>query len=125
MSAFEFSHPDLIDYSKTDNSAVYEFTDKIDFSSVTYGVKKKSSPKVKAQDEAKEEILQKEEIKKDVNLTVNAKTVYDVLSYEPMHIDDITRNIPSLNVGKIMVSLTQLEMKGLVLSDSGKKYRRK
>ena len=56
---------------------------------------------------------------------VNAKTVYDSLTEELMHIDDITRKIPSLNVGKIMVAITQLEMKELVISESGKKYRRK
>lgn len=124
LSKFEFNYPYLIDYSKADTSAVYEFEEEIDFSPVVYGSEKRTSSK-KQTPEGSHKIAEKQETKKEVNLTGNAKTVYDVLTDEPMHIDDITRNIPSLNVGKIMVSLTQLEMKGIVVSDSGKKYRRK
>ncbi|MBQ7957495.1 MAG: DNA-processing protein DprA [Clostridia bacterium] len=125
LSKFEFDYPYLIDYSNADTSDVHEFKEKIDFTSVTYSAKKRTPSKSAAKEKEVQQITEKQEIKKDVNLTGNAKTVYDVLKDEPMHIDDITRNVPSLNVGKIMVSLTQLEMKGLVVSDSGKKYRRK
>jgi len=121
LSVFEFTRPGLLDYSKIDSSPLYESAGEIDFSAVT-----KTSHKKQIETKDNKEIKETKETKNEVlKLTGNAETVYKVLSDKPMHIDDITRNIPSLSVGRIMVSLTQLEMEGLVVSDSGKKYRRK
>lgn len=127
LSAFEFNYPDLIDYTEIDSSALHESTGEVDFSKVIYNSSKrktKTSDEEKCEDKKAEEVKVKTK-KEDLNLNENAKNVYEILSENPMHIDDIVRNIPSLTIGKIMVSLTQLEMKGLAVSDSGKKYRRK
>ncbi len=123
LSVFEFVYPDLLDYGSIDSSYLYESTGEIDFSVITKTSYKKQI-EIKETKEIKSPEIKKEKNDEVLNLTGNAKTVYEVLTEEPMHIDDIRRNIPSLNVGKIMVGLTQLEMKGLVVSDSGKKYRR-
>ncbi|MBR3588958.1 MAG: hypothetical protein IKL16_05290, partial [Clostridia bacterium] len=96
---------------------------------VTYGVKSVHSQE-SIPDEVMTEIiedrLRREENEKTAEkLNSNEKTVYDVLNYEPMHIDDIMRKLASLSPSKVMVSLTKLEMADLVVSDNGKKYRRK
>ena len=124
LSEFEFIYPDLLDYSKIDSLHLYDDMTEIDFTPVVYSNQKNKSVKEKVETQLTEEKTE-EEKQAVFNLTGNAKTVYDSLTEELMHIDDITRKIPSLNVGKIMVAITQLEMKELVISESGKKYRRK
>lgn len=130
LSVFEYVYPDLIDYKKIETTPLYENQKYVDFSKVTYGVSRVYSNEAvseKAMEEViKEKLLEEEETeKKAATLKGNAKTVYEVLSYEPMHIDDIARSIPSLTPGKIMVGLTQLEMENMIISDSGKNFRRK
>ncbi len=130
LSVFEFTHPELIDIEKIERTPLYENKKMFDFSKVKYSVKSVSSdgdvPEEVMQEVIQEKInLEEENRKKAEKLTGNAKIVYEALSFEPMHIDDIARTLVSLPFGKIMATLTQLEMQDLVMSDSGKKYSRK
>lgn len=129
MAVYEFVYPDIVDYEKVDKTLLYENQFPMDFSKVTYGVKSVYSQETIPEEvmtEIIEDRLQREEDEKIAEkLKDNEKTVYDVLSHEPMHIDDIMRKITSLSPSKVMVSLTKLEMAELVVSDNGKKYRRK
>lgn len=129
MAVYEFVYPDIVDYEKVEKTPLYENQFPMDFSKVTYGVKSVHSQE-SIPDEVMTEIiedrLRREENEKTAEkLNSNEKTVYDVLNYEPMHIDDIMRKLASLSPSKVMVSLTKLEMADLVVSDNGKKYRRK
>lgn len=130
LSVFEFIYPELVNYHNIDDTPLYENRKNVDFSKVTYGV-----TSVYTKDNVPEEVMdkvicdRKEEEEKQSEraeaLTGNEKDVYGILTYESMHIDDIMRNLTHLTPGKIMVSLTRLEMDGMVISDNGKKYRRK
>ncbi|MBQ2829300.1 MAG: DNA-processing protein DprA [Clostridia bacterium] len=130
LSVFEFIYPDLVDYENINDTPLYENRKPVDFSKVTYGV-----TAVYTKDNIPEEVMEKvindrkdeeeKQTEKAKILKGNDKDVYEVLTFEPMHIDDIMRALPHLTPGKIMVSLTHLEMDEMVLSDNGKKYRRK
>ena len=130
LSVFEFVHPELINYENIDRKPLYENQKPLDFSRVTYGVTSVYTPE-DIPESAMAEVLEsraveeEENEKKAVELTGNEKTVYEALSFESMHVDDIIRKLDTLTPGKIMVSLTKLEMDNLILSDNGKKYRRK
>lgn len=130
LSVFEFVRPELINYEKIDRKPLYENHKPLDFSKVTYSVTSVHTPQ-DIPESAMAEVLETRRIEEEENdkkaekLTGNEKTVYDALSFGPMHIDDIIRKLNTLTPGKIMVSLTKLEMDNLVLSDNGKKYRRK
>lgn len=129
MAVYEFMYPDIVDYEKVEKTPLYENQFPMDFAKVTYGVKSVYSQDAipdEVMTEIIEDRLQREENEKAAeNLKENEKTVHGVLSYEPMHIDDIMRKLTSLSPSKVMVSLTKLEMADLVISDNGKKYRKK
>ncbi len=129
LSQFEFRYPELIDIEKIDRTPLYENKKSFDFSKVTYGVTSIHTdsfvPEEVMQAAIEDNLHKENEIsEKAKNLTGNVKAVYDVLSYDEMHIDDILRSIPSMNLGKIMAALTQLELDNMIISVSGKKYRR-
>lgn len=130
LSVFEFTHPGLVDYKGIDTSPLYENRKSVDFSKVTYAVTavytKENIPEEVMEsviDSRKDE--EERNTEKEKTLSGNDKDVYEALSYEPLHIDDIMRKLPHLSPGKILVSLTHLEMDEMVLSDNGKKFRRK
>lgn len=130
LSVYEFVYPELVDYEKIEKTPLYENCKPLDFSNVTYGVTavytQESIPEEAMAEVLEERAREEEEIGKNAEkFTGNEKAVYEVLSFEPMHIDDIMRNLTSLTPGKIMVSLTKLEMDNMIISDNGKKYRRK
>ena len=129
MAVYEFVYPDIVDYSKVERTPLYENQFPMDFSKVTYGVTSVYSQDTIPDEVMKEVIedrLSREENEKTAEkLKDNEKTVYEVLTSEPVHIDDIMRKLPSLTPSKVMVSLTKLEMENLIVSDNGKKYRRK
>ena len=129
MAVYEFVYPDIVDYEKIERTPLYENQFPMDFSKVTYGVTSVYSQETVPDEVMKEVIedrLQREENEKAAQkLNGNDKTVYDALTSEPVHIDDIMRKLTSLTPAKVMVSLTKLEMENLVVSDNGKKYRRK
>ncbi len=119
LSAFEFVYPGMTDYENADRTHFYEQKINVDFSKIAYGQKKT----VKKEKPDEVETLNEEQPIPE--LKGYAKDVYEVLNDEPMHIDDIMRKLTSLSMGNIMVGLTQLEMENIIISDSGKKYRRK
>lgn len=62
----------------------------------------------------------KKELGEDVS--AEAKMIYNVLSGEPTHIDDIVR-ATQLKMSVVLSSLTELELMGFVELTSGKKYK--
>lgn len=62
--------------------------------------------------------------KKDVSLTEEQKKIYYIIGNEPLHVDEIAErsDIPSFKIPSIM---TVLEVKGLVESTQGRKYKLK
>lgn len=55
------------------------------------------------------------------NLSQNARKVYSVIDFEPIHVDDIQR-IVSLKTYVVLQSLTELELSGLIIPLSGRRY---
>ncbi len=129
LAVFEFVYPELIDFEKVEKAPLYENEKPMDFSKVTYGVtavySKENIPEEVMAEVIEDRISREETDKKAETLSGNEKIVYEALTNEPMHIDDIVRKLRPLTSGKIMVSLTRLEMDNMIASDNGKKYRRK
>ena len=67
--------------------------------------------------------IKAEKVKKDVPayLTENARKVYDFLSDEPKHIDEII-SACGLTTEKTLSAITELEIYGLVTQHSGRRY---
>ncbi len=57
-------------------------------------------------------------------LTDNAATVYDTISDIPIHIDDIKIKT-GLKINEVLIALTELEISGFIVSQSGRRYIRK
>ena len=76
-------------------------------------VKKQEKP------EPKEEKVKKEA---PAYLTENARKIYDSLSDEPMHIDEII-GCCGLSTEKTLSAITELEIYGLVTQLSGRRYK--
>lgn len=55
-------------------------------------------------------------------LSDNARKVYSVINFDPIHVDDIQRMV-SLKTYVVLQSLTELELSGLVKSLSGRRYK--
>lgn len=55
------------------------------------------------------------------NVVDNEKILYDILTLEPLSIDEIL-NQTNLNIGDLMITLTTLELKGLIKQIAGEKY---
>lgn len=70
--------------------------------------------------QSRKERLQKEE--KSLLLKGDEKLVYDALDDKFVHIDTITENT-DLPAHQVLTALTMLEMKGIVQSTSGKRYK--
>ncbi len=109
-----------IDEDKIDYTALYAKTDNADFSKII----KYSSVRVPVIKKFVEEKPKTNDVRA-LNLDANAKTVYDLLLEGPMHIDELMKKSGSLSIGQMFSAITQLEINGLITSDSGKKYRRK
>ncbi|MCR4564093.1 MAG: DNA-processing protein DprA [Clostridiales bacterium] len=58
----------------------------------------------------------------DVSLSPNAKKVYDILGETPLHIDEITEK-SALTSSQVLAVMTELELKGLVALENGRKYK--
>ena len=72
----------------------------------------------KVKDEVKEEI--KEKILPD-KISENAKVIYNILSKEPIYIDEIAMKC-NLSLKSVLQAITELELYGLINSHSGKRY---
>ncbi len=58
----------------------------------------------------------------DVSLSPNAKKVYDVFGQTALHIDEITEK-SALTPSQTLAAMTELELKGLVALENGRKYK--
>lgn len=55
------------------------------------------------------------------NLSDNASKLYEVLSYEPQHLDEITRKI-GLDIRSAMIALTELQLRAAIEEYPGKRF---
>lgn len=83
----------------------------------------KQEVKKEEQKEKIEPVL-KATVKKDAPkyLTPNASKVYELISQEPIHVDEIT-NKCNFNIEETLSALTELEVYGLVTQISGRRYK--
>ena len=72
----------------------------------------------KVKDKVKEEI--KEKILPD-KISENAKVIYNILSKEPIYIDELEMKC-NLSLKSVLQAITELELYGLINSHSGKRY---
>ena len=120
LSEYEFLYSDFIDFQKAAKP----------LSEVPYVDYK--SKKKKAQGSVQQTAPQPQPTEKPVmaptktdisnDASCEAQSVYDVLSNEPMHIDDIVR-VTNLRMNVVLSSLTELELLGVCELVSGKKYK--
>ena len=120
LSEYEFLYSDFIDFQKAAKP----------LSEVPYVDYK--SKKKKAQGSVQQSTPQPQPTEKPVmaptktdvsnDASCEAQKVYDVLSNEPMHIDDIVR-VTNLRMNVVLSSLTELELLGVCELVSGKKYK--
>ena len=70
------------------------------------------------------EIKNEKTVKKrtDVSLSSNAKKVYDLFGQQALHIDEITEK-SQLSPSQTLAAMTELELKGLVALENGRKYK--
>ncbi len=61
------------------------------------------------------------EHKKDICLNTTAQTIYNYIGKEPVHIDKISGDL-NIPVFKVLSSITELEMQGLITAHSGRRY---
>ncbi len=83
------------------------------------GVKTSKSGKPKAEQSKPAEA--KPEHKRDLKLEGDMKKVYEFLSAEPVHIDEIAAMV-GLPVFKVSVALTQLQIMGVVGAEPGRRF---
>lgn len=114
---------------------LYATSEDVDFDSVAIedinAIPVKGKPTVRNEKQIdnivykREEIneLPKPEIKHKENLNLNPTTqmVYNAISNEPIHIDNITRKL-QIPVYVVLRSITELEIKGLVTALQGRRY---
>ena len=81
------------------------------------------APVVEEEAEQPKTELREEKVKKDAPayLTENARRIYDFLSAEPVHIDEII-SACGLTTEKTLSAITELEIYGLVTQHSGRRY---
>lgn len=63
----------------------------------------------------------KEITHKDIKLNDTAQKIYKYISTEPVHIDKISSDL-NIPVFKVLSSITELEMKGLIIALQGRRY---
>ena len=80
-----------------------------------------NSVKVPSSDISEKKPDKKPEDKPEISLTGDAKTVYEVLSYEPVHIDTIAEKL-DMSVSRVLSTLTLLEIRGIVRALQGRNF---
>ena len=84
---------------------------------------KTEAPQKKANENKKEIKKEPTAVKRtDVSLSPNAKKVYDILGETALHIDEITEK-SLLTSSQVLAIMTELELKGLVSLENGRKYK--
>ena len=84
---------------------------------------KKKTPKKVGGERKNIKELKKDKKNSMERLTENASAVYDTISDEPVHVDDIKLKT-GLTVSQLLTALTELELNGFIVSLSGRRYIR-
>lgn len=96
--------------------------EKIPVKSKVRRIKPEKSVKKKDKGSSKQEALSKKPVHKEITgLTQDAETVYKYLSDTPVSIDKISQDT-GLPVGKVVSSLTQLEIYDLIVSKGSRRF---
>ena len=122
LSEYEFLYPDLIDFNKA--ALPLSQVEYVDYRKPKS--KKTENPPIveKSENQTAPVVNTKKVQRVDISDTASdeAKLIYNTLSEEPMHIDDIVR-ATNLRMNIVLSSLTELELIGVCELVSGKKYK--
>lgn len=132
LSQYEFTHNDKINWDKAEKNLYYNNKKKVDFSQVEYNISRVHSKVEHIPDEIQNTVLENFaenentiiKDKKDVhnfNLSDNAKIIFECFENEPIHVDDFCRKT-NLPLNKVLSTLTELELLGIISIKSGKRY---
>ena len=122
LSEYEFLYPDLIDFNKA--ALPLSQVEYVDYRKPK-SKKTENPPTVeKSENQTAPAVNTKKVQRVDISDTASdeAKLIYNTLSEEPMHIDDIVR-ATNLRMNIVLSSLTELELIGVCELVSGKKYK--
>ncbi len=120
LSEYEFMYSDYIDFHKAAKPlSEVPYVDYKSKKKKAQGSVQQSAPQHQPTEEPVKAAT-KTDISNDASC--EAQSVYDVLSNEPMHIDDIVR-ATNLRMNVVLSSLTELELLGVCELVSGKKYK--
>lgn len=89
-----------------------------------YLLAEKAKDKVREQNQEKEKLALKQKAKKEPPkyLTENAMKIYNILDEAPVHVDEIAAE-GKLSIESTLSALTELEIYGLVVQLSGRRYK--
>lgn len=124
LSFFSFTHPDFIDWDNVESTLLFENKEKTDFSKITYKPRRivgKTGGEIPP--EEYNDVPVREE-KTELNVSENAKKVYDCFGDGNISIDEIS-DITNLPLPKVLSSLTELEISGIIKSQPGHIYCKK
>ncbi len=122
LSEYEFLYPDLIDFGKA--ALPLSEVEYVDYRKPK-SKKTENPPTVeKSENQTVPSVNTKKVQRIDISdmASDEAKLIYNTLSEEPMHIDDIVR-ATNLKMNIVLSSLTELELIGVCELVSGKKYK--
>ncbi len=122
LSEYEFLYPDLIDFGKA--ALPLSEVEYVDYRKPK-SKKTENPPTVeKSENQPVPSVNTKKVQRIDISdmASDEAKLIYNTLSEEPMHIDDIVR-ATNLKMNIVLSSLTELELIGVCELVSGKKYK--
>ncbi len=122
LSEYEFLYPDLIDFGKA--ALPLNEVEYVDYRKPKQKNKEQPTISTKSATQQTEPLKVEKARRIDVSdmVSAEAKLIYDTLSEEPMHIDDIVRQT-KLKMNIVLSSLTELELTGVCELVSGKKYK--
>jgi DNA processing protein len=121
INSYKWSYKNNHDFLTAKNNIKIDLqNNSFDYSDYTY-----IKEKIKIKPEIKTDVVQ-EDLKNNLNadlssFTEQTKNIYHTLEEKPIHIDTLVQKL-NYSMSDIMVSLTELEIYGLVLSHPGARY---
>ncbi len=128
LCEYENEYADLIDFKKAalplTNLEYVDFRNQKNQTQDTACVHNKAAVSVKTTVKKASQSISEEKAKPilDEDASEEAKKVFNVLTYDGVHIDDIVRET-NLKMNIVLSSLTELELSGVCELTSGKKYK--
>ncbi len=122
LAEYEFQFGDLIDFRKAAlplGELTYVDYRNAKKQKVDAVSEKPQSPKTEEKKKKEDKLIRPE---LDSSASEEAKLIFSVLDFEPVHIDDIVRKT-NLKMNVVLSSLTELELSGVCELTSGKKYK--